>query len=587
MQSVTELKEQSKTLMQQQQFGPAQEVLKQWLRQEPDNAEAHYLMAGAYGYTGQFVAAESHCRQAIKVQANYFDAIFRLANALDGQAKTSEALKYYQQAIDINPAMPHVWNNMGACQISTNDVVSAEHSYRQAISLSQQTPHFYFNLALALIPQSKSDSTKIDDAINVIQEGGQYEIELADQLYFETMLGINFLTFNAPLQAEKHFRNNLAQEPDNPESHLNLVLSLVAQNRESEALQSAKLAQQSCPDNEISAVTTEIAWTMGLIYLGLGDYQKAWPLYESRWHRHNKTPRTLPGKRWNKESLKGKTLFLYHEQGYGDNLQFARYFPQLKQLGATIVYECQNPLFHLFESNDFIDTLIKSGDDAGNYDFYLPLASLPGMLGTTLETIPYSTASIPVSLSADTQTSGYINSAESDPNNTHQKIERLLNATVNNKRVGIFWRGSGRQANDKRPCSLEHWEPLLKLSEISFVSLQKDFVTEQDEELFSRYFVTDMRPNINDFSDTAYIISNLDLVITIDTSVAHLAGALGAKAKVLLAYAADWRWGRNSDTSVWYPSLTLYRQSDINCWDFVIDKLVSDVSALFNLEKAV
>ncbi|VAW75061.1 FIG140336: TPR domain protein [hydrothermal vent metagenome] len=572
MQSVSELKDHAKTLIQQQQFGPAQEVIQEWLLQEPDDAEAHYLMAGAYGYTGKFVAAENHCRQAIKLQANYFEAIFRLANALDGQSKTAEALQYYQQAIDINPAMPHVWNNMGACQISINDFSSAEQSYRQAINLGQQTPQFYFNLALALIPQSKNDSTKMDDAINVIQKGEQYDIELADQLYFDTMLGINFLTFNAPLQAEKHFRNNIVQEPDNPESHLNLALSLVAQNREAEALQSSKIAQQSCSDNEVNAITTEIAWTMGLIYLGLGEYQKAWPLYESRWYRNNKSPRNLAGKRWNKEALKGKTLFLYHEQGYGDNLQFARYFPQLKQLGATVVYECQKPLYHLFESNDFIDRLVKSGEDIGAYDFYLPLASLPGMLGTTLETIPYS------KVSTEDQGNGYLSIATSDVNNTHQKIDQLLTSTVNNKRVGIFWRGSGSQANDKRPCSLKHWEPLLKLSDISFISLQKDYVTEQDEALFSQYSITDMRSVINDFSDTAYIIKQLDLVITIDTSVAHLAGSLGANAKVLLAYASDWRWGRNTDTCAWYPSLTLYRQSEINRWDSVINQLVSDIS---------
>jgi len=561
----TQLEQEAKALLEQQQFSPALPVLEQWLSLQPENAEAHYLIAGAYGNTGQFKPAEAHCRQALKLQPEYLEALFRLANALDGQGKASEALEYFQKTIEINPRIPHVWNNMGACYMSQKEYAAAERAYRMAIEIESGIIQFYYNLALALIPQchitGKLQQTK--EVLSVAEQMAEKgDLDLADQLYFDTMLGISFMTFHIPASAEAYFRKNLALEPDNVESHLNLALSLVAQNKEQDALKSVKRAQQSWLEDQSTNLLAEIFWSMSLIYLGLGDYKKAWPLYEYRWKRDNKAPRDLPKSLWKGESLKGKTIYLFHEQGFGDNLQFARYFSVLKQQGATIIYECQKPLKRLFSSFTDIDQLITSEQEPQAYDYYLPLASLPGVLKTTLKNIPDQT---------------YLTIGQDD----FSEIDALLASTKRDagasQRIGIFWRGSGSQANDKRPCDLNHWLPLLEKNNLAFYSLQKD-VSEQDEQLLKQYDVVDMRPVIKDFADTAYIISQLDLVITIDTSVAHLAGALGSKGKVLLAYASDWRWGRDTDSTPWYPALELYRQAEIGDWDSVIKQLVADIS---------
>lgn len=569
------LEQEAKTLLEQQQFSLALPVLEQWLSLQPENAEAHYLIAGAYGNTGQFKPAEAHCRQALKLQPVYLEALFRLANALDGQGKAKEALEYFKKTIEINPNIAHVWNNMGACYMSQKEYAAAERAYRMAIELESNIIQFYYNLALALIPQN-SITGKLQQTREILSVAEQMAekqggLDLADQLYFDTMLGISFMTFHIPASAEIYFRKNLALEPDNAESHLNLALALVAQNKEQEALKSARRAQQSWVDDQPTNLLAEIFWSMSLIYLGLGDYKKAWPLYEYRWKRDNKTPRDLPKSLWQGESLKGKTIYLFHEQGFGDNLQFARYFKILKQQGATIIYECQKPLQRLFSTFNDIDQLITSEQEPQEYDYYLPLASLPGILKTTLENIPFG--------AGDAQESGHVYLTV--PQDDYSAIDALLKnnktGAAASQRIGIFWRGSGSQANDKRPCDLSNWLPLLEKKNLAFYSLQKE-LSEQDEQLLKQYNVMDMRSAIKDFADTAYIISQLDLVVSIDTSVAHLAGALGSKAKILLAHASDWRWGRDTESTPWYPTLQLYRQAEIGDWGSVINQLAADIS---------
>jgi hypothetical protein len=266
--------------------------------------------------------------------------------------------------------------------------------------------------------------------------------------------------------------------------------------------------------------------------------------------------------RWNGEPLAGRSVFIWCEQGFGDSIQFVRYIKKIKQNGAETFFECPPKLQRLLlRGVEGADHIVTSDQNVG-CDYHVPLLSLPGIFSTTLESIP---ADIPYL---------YPDQASS----SHWK-ERL--APDQGFRAGLVWAGNPDHKNDLlRSLPLTTYAPLATLPRVSLYSLQKGPAATQAKSPPSGLRLADYTDELEDFADTAALIMNLDLVITVDTSVAHLAGALGRPVWTLLHADPDWRWLLNREDSPWYPTMRLFRQPVLGDWDPVIRRVAAELEAV-------
>ena len=264
--------------------------------------------------------------------------------------------------------------------------------------------------------------------------------------------------------------------------------------------------------------------------------------------------RTIPLPLWQGEELAGRTLYVYAEQGMGDTLQFARFLPLAARRGARIIFDCQPELLRLLANFPELATLRTEGSPLPAADFHLPLMSLPHRLGITLATLP--------------APARYIGAppASAGPPLPRPPGTRLA--------IGIVWAGRPQHTNDhNRSITIEHFLTLCALPGVALYSLQKGPRAGDIAELGAQSLVRDLGPQIKDFADTARLIMQLDVVITIDTAVAHLAGALGRRTFVLLPFTPDWRWLGGREDSPWYPSLRLFRQQAPRDWKGVMQRV--------------
>ncbi len=300
-------------------------------------------------------------------------------------------------------------------------------------------------------------------------------------------------------------------------------------------------------------------WNLSLLQLLLGDYERGWNSFEARFSKQPPVPQrhaTLP--RWQGEPLDGKRLLVHAEQGYGDTIQFLRFVPVLVQMGANIILEVQDDsLLSLARSLDCNATVVSRVGQVPDADLQIPLMSVPGLLKTTLETIP---DNVPY-LFADPERRRY--------------WQRTIGPRQG-LRIGLCWKGRNEHVNDRfRSCPLSSLTPLFSLPEIQWFSLQFGPGKKQLKTSEGSVPLIDLTGSITDFHDTAALMTELDLIITVDTAVAHLAGATGRPVWLLLPFAPDWRWGLASDSTPWYPSMRLFRQTaPENNWDEVVEQLV-------------
>lgn len=345
---------------------------------------------------------------------------------------------------------------------------------------------------------------------------------------------------------------SLCLKPDLAEALSNRGRALKDLGRLDEALAAYDAALRIRPD------FAEAHYNLSFVHLLQGNYPAGWNKYEWRWRggTKNLTPRSFTQPRWQGEILAERTILLHAEQGLGDAIQFCRYAPLVANQAGRVVLEVPSVLRRILSRLDGVHCLVETGDVLPAFDVHCPLMSLPGICGTGPETVP---ANIPY-LSADPDTAGRI----------------LGPQPLAGLKVGIAWRGNPRHDNDRnRSIGLEVLSRLFTAvrRKVTFVSLQKD--ASPQEKAYLRRFpaVLDVTDRIGDFADTASAIDGLDLVISVDTSVVHLAGALGRTTWVLLPFTPDWRWLMDRDDSPWYPTARLFRQKRRGNWDEVIDRI--------------
>ncbi|MGH7089378.1 MAG: tetratricopeptide repeat protein [Stellaceae bacterium] len=357
------------------------------------------------------------------------------------------------------------------------------------------------------------------------------------------------------------FRRALALDPRRPEIHHNLGLLYFSLGDFPAAV--------GCFDRALALKpgTTLVLWDRALALLAAGDYARGFAAYEMRFDLTDPSMlfdpklRHVPGMKlpmWQGEPLAGRTIYVYAEQGLGDSVQFVRFLPLLAERGARIILDCQRELIRLFASIPGIAELRPEGQPTPQADFHLPMMSLPFRLGITL-----------ANLAAHRP---YITAPGGGPKLPRPGGTRLA--------AGIVWAGRPLHANDaNRSMPLDQLLGLFDLPGLALYSLQKGARAADIAAIGARALVHDLGPAIQDFADTAHLIMQLDLVITVDTSVAHLAGALGRPCFVLLPFTADWRWMGRRDDSPWYPSLRLFRQAAVRDWRGVMRRVHDTLSA--------
>lgn len=369
-------------------------------------------------------------------------------------------------------------------------------------------------------------------------------------------LGLALLALDRLEEADAEFRKAIECDPGYVEAHYNLGIALREQSRPEDALVSYERALALRPGHASSR------WNKALALLQLGRLEQGWPLYETRLSKMPALSRSLADRPvWTgRESPVGRTVLLRAEQGLGDALQFCRYAPMLASTGARVVLEVPESLVTVMSTLAGVDRVIVRGTVLPDYDLLSPLLSLPLCLGARADTIPWA--------------GPYLSAAQ----------DRIAHWTLrlgkrSSPRIGIAWSGNPSHANDRqRSIAVEQLRPLASPG-LELISLQNVLRPEERPHL-SALGIRHFGDEIRDFGDTAALCSLVDLVVSVDTSVAHLAGAMGRPTWILLPRPADWRWFLDREDSPWYPSVRLYRQHARRDWSQVIEAVRAGLQAL-------
>jgi FKBP-type peptidyl-prolyl cis-trans isomerase 2 len=419
----------------------------------------------------------------------------------------------------------------------------AINSYRETIRLNPNHAGAFYNLGVAW-----QEKGLIDQAII------HYEIAIGlNQNFTEAHhnLGIAFKDKGQTDEAVHCFQRVLQLNPNHAGAYYNFGGILVSRGKYDEALQCYRKALELKPDY------AEAQWNIALINLLHGKFEEGWKGYEWRWQLKGvSVARTFAQPRWDGSDITGRSILLYTEQGFGDTIQFVRYAPLVAQRGAKVIVECQKELTSLLQNVDGIQTAAADGESLPGFDVQCPLLSLPMIFGTTIENIP---AHIP-----------YVTANADSVQTWKNKV--LGNASKLN--VGLVWSGDPDNVKIRdKSFPLDTLLPLAEIDSISFYSLQKGNSAKEAINPPGGMRIIDYTEMIADFSDTAALIQSLDLIISVDTAVAHLAGALGKPVWTLLPFAPDWRWLLEREDSPWYPTMRLFRQPSPGDWESVIVRI--------------
>lgn len=490
--------------------------LKQALELNPRESEGFFLLGNILLQQKKHAEAETVYRRCLEWKPDHALALGNLGFACNELERLDDARSCYERALKLRPDLAEVHHNLGNVLREQGHLAESLISYQKALQFRPEYAKAFINRGIALIALGR-----IDEAVRDLERGEQLKPDLAD-------------------------------------AHASLGAAYSIQQRFDAALAHYDKATALQPDH------AETRWNQSLIWLLRGDYARGWPAYEWRWKCKRTTPLpTITKPRWDGAPLDGRTILLYGEQGLGDTIQFARYAALCKARGGRVLVQCQNALLRLLSQTPGIDGLVGWGATPPPFDVWQPLMSLPAVFGTTVDTIP---AEAP-----------YVH-----PDPDLVAFWRRQLAPARGFRVGIAWQGSPRHAWDRhRSVALDQFEPLARVPGVQLISLQKG--TGSDQLSADRRVPVLSLGNLVDetsgpFMDTAAILANLDLVITIDTAIAHLAGAMGVPTWVALTYTPDWRWLLGRADSVWYPSLRLFRQPKFGDWPAVFAEMAQQLA---------
>jgi len=528
----------------------AAELINRSLATRPDDAAAHSNLGHALINLRRLHEALTSFDHAVALNPGLAVTHNSRAIVLSRLERFDEALAALDGALSIDPHFAEALNNRGNVLKALGRNAEALASFERCLAGQPDFAQAYHNRATVLIDMQRFDAAfeSADRAVDL----------MAGNAEAWNTRGLALMHLKRFDEALADFQRALALQPRLAQALNNRALTLTPLRRFDEALASFEEALAINPG------FAEAHWAQGMLRLLLGDFERGWTKYEWRWKwsSHTSPQPNFTQPQWlGKEPLKGKRILLHAEQGLGDTLQFCRYAAHVAQRGAHVMLEVQPSLKALLGSLVGPEQLVAKGEPLPPFDVQCPLMSLPLALGTSLSTIP---ATIP-----------YL---RANPEHIERWKDRL--GTRRGPRVGIAWSGNPQHKNDhNRSLSLAALIPLDAL-DVELYSLQPD-MRPSDRAAFAEFrHLRHFGSELSDFADTAALASLMDVVISVDTAVAHLAGALGRPVWVLLHHTPEWRWLLDRVDSPWYPTARLLRQPSFDDWTSVVTQLVKDVSAL-------
>jgi tetratricopeptide (TPR) repeat protein len=501
-------------------------------------------LAVRYHKSGHLQQAEALYRQILQIDPAHGDALYLLGVVAHQAGQHQAATTLIRQAIALNPANDDFHFNLGVVLMDQGQRAQAIASYREALRINTQHAEACCYLGIAL-----KDQGEFVEAGECFRQALRLNPRAWPAHY---NLGILHKD-REPDQAAESFRRALQSNPRHVDAHNNLGAILIHLRRLPEAVEHFEKALQLDPGNDTAL------WNCALMRMLQGDLEGGWQDYERRWALPYKVPCTYQQPRWDGSSFKDKTILVFAEQGLGDTIQFVRYLPLVKERGGTVLFGCQPALAEICTGFAGVDRLVPGGALLPPFDVQAPLLSLPGIFRTTLATIP---AAVPY-LRADP---GLITA-------WRREVEHLEGF-----KVGIAWQGNPKNPGDHfRSLPLAQFQALAGLTGVRLLSLQVGHGTEQ---LAAAPFpITDLgnRFEPSSLGDLAAVMMSVDLVITVESAVAHLAGALAVPVWVVLPWSSDWRWLLERADSPWYPTMRLFRQSSLGDWEEVFERVATEL----------
>jgi tetratricopeptide (TPR) repeat protein len=491
--------------------------------------------------TGQLDLAVKLLQRATSANPRDASCHCNLGEALRQSSKAQAAMESFREAIRLNPQLAVAHNNLGILLAAQGEYAQAIDSYRRAVQIQPTYAEAHGNLGNAL-----KESRQFDQAIAECRIAVSLKPQSAE---CHNQLAAALAQTGENDEAIAEYRAAIQIDPGHADAHSNMGNALAAQGRVRDAIASCETAVQIRPDS------IPAHWNFAVALLRAGDYQRGWLEHEWRLRSIGTSGRSrFSQKAWDGDPLNGKTILLHAEQGFGDTIQFARYVPFVVMRGGRVIVECHPELARLFRGIEGINRVIANGDTLPHFNEQISLMSLPLIFQTRLETIP---ASIPY-LKADEALIGQWN----DRLRAVAGGERLLH-------VGLCGSGNPGHRNDR-----ERSIPLASFSALAtdgvvFHSLHNAPV----EFIPDGLYVVDHANELTDFAETAALVANLHHVVTVDTAVAHLSGALGIPTSVLLPSVPDWRWMMHRQDNPWYPTVRLYRQKRPGEWTEVMQRV--------------
>ena len=592
----------------------AQRLYHKFITKNPDDSTACYLLGSLYQDTGRVERAKEYLNRSINLNPNMPESQNARGINFKESGEINQAIGSFKKALLLNPNFAEALTNLADSYRLIGETKKSLHLNGRAIELK---PHLatarnnqgIIEKELGILHQAKAsfelalelDGTLIDAAINLstthrLLGNKTQALKFAKYAYrmglkyapAQNCLGVAYFDLGKISQAQNHFEGACSINPRYSDAHNNLANTLTRQNKFHKAHKHYDIALKWEPksatywtnkaaafqaENKIGATlnacekaliiepdNADAKWNRGIAHLISGNYQKGFSDYEARWLLPEFKLQKKSEPLWDGQDLNGKSILLHSEQGYGDTIQFIRYAKLVKQSGAgKILLETHPPLIKLLSQIPYIDKIYKKGFKNINYDLQIPLMSLPRVFNTTLKTIPVSTA--------------YLKAQGPSPYDFKpaNKKDSVL-------RVGIVWAGRKTHKNDyNRSMRFDHFKSIIANVPAEFFSLQLGKKLDAES---IREPVIDLQPYLKDFASTAMVIQSLDLLITVDTAIAHLAGAMGLDCWLLLPFAPDWRWQLVSKKSIWYPSIRLFRQSKPENWKNIISLLNKELKNL-------
>lgn len=514
------------------------------------SADAKFQQGVAYQKAGSVESAKALYEEILRMQPDHADALHFLGIIEDRAMNHTRAIELIAKAIVLNPTNPACYLNMGNAQSNLKQFDAAIASYNSAIQLMPDYALAYVGRGAALEKQSQFDEAvaSFDAAISLNPGLMPAHYNRGNTLRAMRKFEAAIASFDAAIALDR----NLAA------AYLNRGSTQWDLRQLDEAVLSFDEAIAAKPDY------AEAYRNKAAVLLTMGVYDQGWKLYEWRWKLNgiSRKYQNAPQPLWlGSESIQGKTILLYAEQGLGDSIQFCRYAELVAALGARVVMEMPTPLIALFRTLKGVDELVATGEPLPEFDYQCPLLSMPLAFNTTLESIPNNGAYL-----------------RSDAAKLLEWSKRL--GDRKRTRVGLVWRGNKNYADDHlRSFSLAAILPYLP-DGFEYISLQKDIEVEDRATLDDHTNIRSFEDYLTDFTDTAALCDLMDLVISVDTGVAHLSGALGKPTWVMLPFISEWRWLMDRSDSPWYSSVKLYRQPAAFDWPTVFNQINSDLSVL-------